>query len=214
MDIVGLLLSLTELNYLAHAYLSFDDSAIMVGNIIGDSVKGKQYQDFPLNIQMGLLLHRRIDSFTDQHPKISSIKDYFRSEFGLYSGIVVDILCDHILAENFNAFTQKNLGEFSQKVYQNMELHQEILPESWQVRRFYMKKHDWLSQYATIEGIQQSFKGLNKRIFHDIDLSKSLKTFGSNKIEIKILFEDFFEEIIDYMPTVRKEISFFLANKE
>lgn len=202
------------MNYLAHAYLSFDDPEIMVGNIIGDSAKGKQYQNYPLNIQKGLLLHRRIDSFTDQHHKISKIKDFFRAEFGLYSGIIVDILCDHLLAENFTDLTQLKLSEFSQKVYANLEFHNDILPNNWHTRLYYMKKYNWLVQYATLEGIKQSLVGLNKRIAHDIDLSLSLKTFINNKEVIKVIFEDFFKEIVVYAPTVFKEITFFLANEE
>jgi acyl carrier protein phosphodiesterase len=39
------------MNYLAHAYLSFNDPEILVGNMISDFVKGKKKFDFPLRIQ-------------------------------------------------------------------------------------------------------------------------------------------------------------------
>lgn len=35
------------MNYLAHAYLSFNDPEILVGNLISDFVKGKKKFDYP-----------------------------------------------------------------------------------------------------------------------------------------------------------------------
>ena len=46
------------MNYLAHAYLSFDDAEILTGNIISDFVKGKKKFDYPSRIQAGIKLHR------------------------------------------------------------------------------------------------------------------------------------------------------------
>ena len=56
------------MNYLAHVYLSCADEALTIGNFIADHVKGKAYLDYPETIQKGILLHRKIDHFTDQHP--------------------------------------------------------------------------------------------------------------------------------------------------
>ncbi len=36
------------MNYLAHAYLSFNDPEILVGNMISDFVKGKKKFDYPI----------------------------------------------------------------------------------------------------------------------------------------------------------------------
>ena len=56
------------MNYLAHAFLSFEDEAIVVGNLLGDFVKGRaQLEHYPLNIQNGVILHRHIDQFSDNH---------------------------------------------------------------------------------------------------------------------------------------------------
>ena len=37
-----------NMNFLAHAFLSFNDPDILTGNMISDFVKGKQKFDFPL----------------------------------------------------------------------------------------------------------------------------------------------------------------------
>ena len=41
---------------------------LKIGNFIADSVKGKQYLDYPKAVQQGITLHRNIDEFTDSHP--------------------------------------------------------------------------------------------------------------------------------------------------
>ena len=55
------------MNYLAHLYLSGESEKVIVGNFIGDYVKGKSFTDYPEQIAGGIKLHRSIDSFTDQH---------------------------------------------------------------------------------------------------------------------------------------------------
>ena len=55
------------MNYLAHVYLSGSDKDLIIGNFIADHVKGKAYLDYPETIQKGILLHRKIDDFTDRH---------------------------------------------------------------------------------------------------------------------------------------------------
>ena len=92
------------MNYLAHAYLSFDDPEVLAGNMISDFVKGKKKFDYPFRIQQGIMLHRLIDDFTDNHPATKEAKEFFRPDYRLYSGAFVDVVYDHFLAidENFN----------------------------------------------------------------------------------------------------------------
>ncbi len=58
------------MNFLAHIYLSGEEEGVIIGNFIADGIKGKKYKNYPLSIQKGILLHRGIDSFTDQHPTV------------------------------------------------------------------------------------------------------------------------------------------------
>ena len=88
-----------SMNYLAHLYLSGDSEQLLVGNFIGDYVKGNKYRSYSDEIAKGILLHRYIDSFTDQHIKHRAAKLYFKEEFGHYSGIIIDFIYDHFLAK-------------------------------------------------------------------------------------------------------------------
>ena len=103
------------MNFLAHIYLSGEDEKLMVGNFIGDYVKGKDYENYPTPIREGILLHRQIDFFTDSHSQFREAKKLLVEEFGLYSGIIIDLLYDHLLAKNWNNYSEQNLRSFAKK---------------------------------------------------------------------------------------------------
>ena len=71
------------MNYLAHAYLSFNQQEILVGNMISDFVKGKTKFNYPEGIQKGIALHRAIDEFTDTHPATKEAAAFFRPAYRL-----------------------------------------------------------------------------------------------------------------------------------
>ena|GEM_PF-29019 len=93
-------LYIVAVNYLAHAYLSFGNAEIAVGNLISDFVKGKKKFDYPPVIQQGIALHRAIDSFTDSHPVTRQATAFFKADYGLYGGPLVDVIYDHFLAND------------------------------------------------------------------------------------------------------------------
>ena len=70
------------MNHLAHCFLSFGDEDVLLGNFIGDFVKGHDWQHYPELVQRGILLHRAIDSYTDNHPiadrSVARIRPYAR----------------------------------------------------------------------------------------------------------------------------------------
>ena len=151
------------MNYLAHAFLSFDHEEILVGNLVSDFVKGKAKFIFPENIQKGITLHRAIDAFTDTHRATLMAKTIFRPHYRLYSGAFMDVVYDHFLATDPNEFSEQTLRNFSEKVYAILDQHVEYLPERFLSMFSYMKSQNWLFNYRTRWGTQASFRGLVRR---------------------------------------------------
>ena len=168
------------MNYLAHAWLSFKQPEILVGNIISDFVKGKKRFDFNGAVQRGIMLHRSIDNFTDEHAATKEAKQYFKPAVGLYAGAFVDIVYDHFLALDTNEFTDESLMQFSGFVYDTLSQHESILPERFAPMFPYMKKENWLYHYRTVRGIQQSFGGLTRRAKYLHDSSIVFESFIKN----------------------------------
>src|SRR4051812_39406331 len=106
------------MNYLAHAYLSFGNDEILVGNMISDFVKGKTKFNFPINIQKGINLHRTIVAFTDTHFATIQAKQVFKPVAGLYSGVFVDVVYDHFIARDEKEFSLETLKNFAENTYE------------------------------------------------------------------------------------------------
>lgn len=102
------------MNFLAHAYLSFNDPDILAGNMISDFVKGKKQYEYSEGIRNGILLHREIDRFTDSHPATKAMMSFFRPSYRLYAAPLTDIVYDYFLANDKNVFsTEKDLEDFT-----------------------------------------------------------------------------------------------------
>ena len=195
------------MNYLAHALLSFDDPAIMVGNLSGDAVKGRQYLDYPTGIREGLLLHRYIDSYTDTHELMQSILSFFKGDFGRYSGIVVDVLCDHLLAHSFSRYSSLTFHQFVSKVYTNLEVYHDQLPPEWKERAMVMRQYKWLESYFELQGVSKALKGMTKRYVLPVDLSSSIHNYLMHRAQIEKLFSQFFNELTLALPTLYKDVT-------
>ncbi len=106
------------MNYLAHLYLSGDKPDIILGNFLGDSLKGKEYLCYNKTVQRGVFLHRFIDSFTDKHQLIRNGTERLRPGYRKYAGVVVDILYDHFLAVNWEKYHYISLSEFADQMHE------------------------------------------------------------------------------------------------
>ncbi|MBT6082766.1 MAG: DUF479 domain-containing protein, partial [Polaribacter sp.] len=48
------------MNFLAHLYLSQNNTNLMIGNFIADHIRGNHYKEYSNEIQQGVFLHRAI----------------------------------------------------------------------------------------------------------------------------------------------------------
>lgn len=183
------------MNYLAHAYLSYNVPHILVGNMISDFVKGAQKSVYVVSVQKGIELHRAIDSFTDDHPATAKAKKIFRADYRLYSGPIMDIFYDHFLANDENEFPGGTLLPFTAKVYQTLEGETVHLPERFVMVLTYMKGENWLYNYRTKEGIQKSVRGLVRRATFIHDSSRAVELFNAHYDELKQYYHEFFPDV-------------------
>src|SRR5690606_4476409 len=139
------------MNFLAHIYLSGTDKDVIIGNFIGDEVKGKSYTEYPVAIQKGLLLHREIDTFTDAQPIVRQSTKRLHYKYSHYSGVIVDILYDHFLAKNWNMYSDVSLEKFADDFYHLLEKNKAVLPPATLKMIPYMIQGNWLVSYATID---------------------------------------------------------------
>ncbi len=190
------------MNYLAHAYLSFNDPEILAGNMISDFVKGKKKFDYPVSIQAGIMLHRTIDTFTDNHPATKEAKEFFRPHYRLYSGAFIDVAYDHFLAIDPTEFTESSLFDFSQQVYSSLEENKQWLPERFAGMFPYMRSQNWLFNYRTIWGTEKSFGGVVHRSAYLTESETASHLFEKHYQPLQDCYRQFW---VDAKPFIFKQ---------
>jgi acyl carrier protein phosphodiesterase len=194
-------------NYLAHAYLSFGIPDIAVGNLISDFVKGKKKLDYPETIRHGITLHRAIDTFTDTHPITRDAKYFFRADYGLYAGALVDIVYDHFLAGDPAAFPDPgSLQAFTARTYEQVGSRQALFPQRFARLFPYMRSQDWLYNYRLQEGIHNSFYGLARRAAYMPDPIQAFHIFRTQYEDLKACYERFFPDLKNFAFTELQHI--------
>jgi acyl carrier protein phosphodiesterase len=186
------------MNYLAHSVLSFGNNELIVGNFIADSMHGNNFSGLPAGIVRGIMLHRKIDSFTDAHPVYRSSKHRFRNDFDKYSGVLMDIIYDHFLAKNFDRYSSVPLQEYATGIYKVLQNNFDFLPEN--AKRFYgyMTERNILFHYSTLEGIETVLTHLSHRIRHRYELQLAMPILQQEYEEIETEFGVFFEELSNF----------------
>lgn len=187
------------MNYLAHAYLSFDNADILLGNMISDFVKGKKKFEYPLSIQKGIQLHRAIDAFTDEHPITARAKNFFRPRYRLYSGTFIDVVYDHFLALDKSQFeAYGNIENFSKQTYHSLQTNSTYFPLQFQKMFPYMQSQNWLYNYQFKSGIQKSFQGLVFRAVYLKESDIAYSVFNEFYDELQKCYAAFFPDLKQY----------------
>ena len=186
------------MNYLAHAYLSFNQPAVLAGNLISDFVKGKQLNLYPEDVRKGIVLHRAIDSFTDEHAATREAKNIFKPHYRLYSAAFIDVSYDHFLANDGQQFPDDSLSAFSQEVYDSLEKYLDVFPEPFRKMFPYMKQQNWLYNYRNRLGIERSFAGVVHRAAYLSESDTAFKLFEENYNKLQQYYADFFPALHQY----------------
>lgn len=195
------------MNFLAHIYLSGNNEMVTIGNFIADGIRGKKYKNFDTDIQVGILLHREIDTFTDAHPIVRQSTKRLHTSYSHYSGVIVDILYDHFLAKNWQQYSETPLKDYTEHFYSTLEKHYDILPVRTQKLMPFMIADNWLLNYASIDGIQRVLNGMNRRTQNKSNMDKATTELIEYYSEFENEFTEFFEELIIFSKDKLKILS-------
>lgn len=183
------------MNYLAHSYLSYQKTDLIIGNFIADSIRGNQFEGLTDGIIEGIKLHRKIDVFTDTHPIYLTSKHRFSKDFDKYSGVLMDIIYDHYLAKNFEQYSTVQLQDHANSIYDLLKNNHIYLPEP--AKRFYeyMTQRNILYHYSSLQGIETVLTHLSSRIRNRFELQLAIPILEKNYIEIEEEFFIFFDDL-------------------
>jgi acyl carrier protein phosphodiesterase len=151
------------MNFLGHLLLSGDDPLVITGNFMADSVKGRDLSQYAEGLQHGIRLHRRIDTFTDQHPITLQGRERLRAHCGKYAGVALDLFYDHVIASEWSGLHRDPLAHFTQRMYSLLQANAHLMPVPTQRMLPYMVQGNWLLSYAQVHGLARALNGLSVR---------------------------------------------------
>ncbi len=186
------------MNFLGHFYLSKNDTGLILGNYIADFVKGKNYNNYPEHISRGILMHRRIDTFTDSHAMVRQGRKRIFDKYRHFAGIIIDMYYDHFLANRWQEYSNTSLMEYSAFIYSIIEENLHLLPSQSQYMFTYMKNGNWLMRYSTTEGLEKSLRGMAGRISHPSRLEEARE-------ELIAFYPAWETEFLSFMSDLRAE---------
>ena len=211
------------MNYLAHLALAGTEPGAMVGAVLGEFVRGRIAQGhtdpgntapghmsseqttsgLDTHIHHGILLHRKIDVYTDAHEVTRVSRNRFQGRLRRYAGIVVDLTYDHFLATKWSSYSQLPLSDFITMVYQALTSNRASF--SGRALRVVdgMCEHDWLGSYVHLDNVVDALKGVSSRLSRPNPLGDCEAALADAYEGLEADFDEFFPQLLQHCHALR-----------
>lgn len=177
----------------------------MVANLYGDFVKGSDLSSYTPLIQKGITLHRSIDQYIDHHPTVVELMHLLYPELPKVTGIAIDIFFDHLLAKNWNKFSEVTYSEFLENFYSYIPSNDSYTAD-FIFFLHQMKSVKWLNYYPFNEGLKKACQGVSTKLSFENKLTIADQVFHKYSQEIEKCFMEFMEDAIPYFNLKFKEL--------
>ncbi len=186
------------MNYLAHLFLSFDNEDIITGNFLADMISNKIVKTYPEGIRKGIFIHRKIDTYTDDHPVVLKGVRRLYDRHSKYASVLIDIYYDYLLAKNWDKYSEESMQTFANKTYEVLRNNMDCMSERIQHRLIGMTKANWLMSYRTLEGIGYAIERVKKRVSKPELMEGALDSLLQDLDQLDEEFNRFFPEVIAF----------------
>jgi acyl carrier protein phosphodiesterase len=191
------------MNILFHLYLSGDDPELLIGNFMGDFVKGPLDDTYPPRIRQGLLLHRKIDAFAQRDASFQRSRLRLPQHYGLYRGVLVDLFYDHFLAKEWSSWSGVALTDYLAWAQKTVEKQRAILPPRLQELAPIIFS-ELLPSYQKISGTELALRRMSRRVRRDNPLAEGGGELTRHYAELQ-------SDFVGFTPAVRKFATDFIA---
>lgn len=191
------------MNFLFHMLLSGGDDQILVGNFMGDFVKGPLADRFPERIRQGLNLHRRIDSFASRDDLFQRSRLRIDRRYGLYRGVLVDLFYDHFLVTEWHDWSDEPFDVYLARSRSIIERERAELPERLQ-RLVPTIFEELLPSYGTVAGIARALERMSRRVVRENPLAGA-------ESELELNYEGLRADFRGFLPLVRRFAADFVT---
>ena len=177
------------MNYIAHIHIGFHTQTSLLGNFLGDFVKGQVRDTLPQSLEQGVIIHRKVDQFTDNHALVKKLRQAFPASLRRVSGIVIDVVFDHYLLKHWNRFSQQSSEQVLSRFYQQLAAFDAIEHPHFKRIKSSLISSEWLIDYQHRATCLRAFKAIEHRLRHKIVFAHEAYDFVEQQ---NALFEDTF----------------------
>jgi acyl carrier protein phosphodiesterase len=165
-------------NYLAHVTLAEPTDEARLGALLGDFGRGLEVDRLPEAMRFALYEHRALDQWFDDHPRVRAERARFPDELRRFSGILLDVFADHVLARRWDELHPRPVHEVTGSLYRAFETFAHLLPPRLEEVAPRMAAEDWLRGYGERRNVQRALEGIARRLrretpiargFHELD---------------------------------------------
>lgn len=197
------------MNYIAHIHLAYVTNTSLVGNFLGDFVKGKQYQQLSPDIAEGVLLHRRIDQFTDSHPAVINLKNRFPTHIRRMAGVAIDVYFDHLLLSRWCDYCDIDVDSLLQRFYLELDNVYLLNNQRFQAVKKSLLEHRWLIEYQDENTCLKAFYSIERRLKNRIIFAEDAWRHISATKDVHIgAFGNFYEELTQFCASANSSSEF------
>ena len=193
------------MNYLAHALLAGPDADLLLGSLLGDSWRGAPDPAWPAGVGAGVLLHRKIDVYTDSHPIVAEARARFETPWRRYAGILIDVYFDHALARDW-PHEAEPLDALSTRVAGLLERNRAWLPVDLNRFAGYFRANALFAAYAERGTIERVLAGISRRLRHENLLAQAGPALWSHARDLDQAFARFFPDLDAHARQLRAQL--------
>ena len=172
------------MNHLAHFLLCPVDDEARAGTLIADFARGNDLSAFTPKVELGIRLHRRIDSVTDSSAAVILLKPLVEAPLRRYAGILFDVFFDYALLREWDAFHPESAATFKAGVYASLARSEIQMPLQVRSTSARMRAHDALSSCSTHAGCVRTLARISARLKRPVDLSAGVETLVQHEAQI------------------------------
>ena len=197
------------MNWLAHVFLSENNIEHQLGNLLADPLKGRAWSEATPMFCKGLETHKRIDSFTDNHPLVKESKRRLKNRKYL-KGVIIDIVYDHLLTIHWERYASKDFEEFTSRFREEAPKQIDRYPQKAKFVVNRVVDIKLLSSYSDLKGLGEGFKRIDKRLSERLLAKES--AFGYLPIVADAL-EDIERDFLRFFPELMLHVKEGLASE-
>lgn len=185
------------MNYLAHLYLGDRGPGCLIGSLLGDFVKGRVSGEYPVDLRLGILLHRKIDAYTDAHATVAECRRLIGPANRRYAGVVIDIAFDHFLAREWDRYSPERLPAFTARVYDTLGTRVDEYPDRMRQVVRTMIASDRLGSYHELSGITAALERLSRWVPGGAALPEATRDLELHYDRLGAAFQSFFPDVCE-----------------